>query len=73
MRLRALQPRLPTIAALDTGGKVWFTFPHGTTDGDVFALFLKHMVATQDQEEPGWQRNQVFLWDNAPHHASGQT
>ena len=72
MRLKTIQPRLSMISALDTDGRVWFTLTHATTDGDVIAVFLKHIIATLDQEGPGWQNNTVFLWDNAPYHASAQ-
>lgn len=73
MKLKTIQPRLSMISALDTDGKVWFTLTHSTTDGDVIALFLKHLISTLDQEEPGWQYTTVFLWDNAPYHSSAQT
>ena len=44
-----------------------------TTDSDVIALFWKHLIKTLDREEPGWQEDTVFLWDNAPYHTSVET
>ena len=73
VRLHSVMPRLSMIAALDTGGKIWFCLQHATTDSDVIALFFKHLVGVLDDQEPGWQDNTVFLWDNAPYHQSHET
>ena len=61
------------IAALDNNGNVWFSLAHATTDRDVIALFLNQLVKMLDAEEPGWQEESIFLWDNAPYHSSGDT
>ena len=42
------------IAALDTGGRVWFTLSHAATDSNMIALFLQWLVAMLDQETPDW-------------------
>ena len=54
LRLNAVSPRLSLIAALDTDGKVWFCLSHATTNSDVIAAFLKHLVDVIDLEEPTW-------------------
>ena len=61
------------IAALDSEGRVWFSLAHSTTDGNIIALFLKHLVAALDADRPGWQDDTVVLWDNATYHASAET
>ena len=48
VRLNAITPRLSMIAALDTGGNVWFSLGHSTTDSDVVALFLKQLMLALD-------------------------
>ncbi len=58
------------IAALDSDGRVWFTLSHSTTDSNMMALFLHHLIQALDYESPGWQDQTVFLWDNAPYHSS---
>ena len=72
-RLNTVLPRLSMIAALDTQGEVWFSLSHSTTDGDVIALFLVHLIKQLDDDSPGWQEDSVILWDNAPYHQSAET
>ena len=31
-------------------------------------LFMRHLVAKLDSENPGWQENSIILLDNAPYH-----
>ena len=73
VRLHSIMPRLSMIAAMDTDGKVWFSLSHATTDSDVIAVFFEKMIGILDNEQPGWQENTVFLWDNAPYHQSNET
>ena len=56
------------IAALDTGGQVWFSLSHATTDGDMITLFLSQLIKMLDDDMPGWEEDTVILWDNAPYH-----
>ena len=58
------------IAALDNFGRVYFSLAHATTDSDVIATFLHHLIRILDQDDPGWQDNTVFLFDNATYHVS---
>ena len=61
------------IAALDTYGNVWFSLNHASTDSDIIALFLKHLIDKLDEETPDWQDDTVILWDNATYHSSSET
>ena len=52
---------------------MWYSLGHATTDSDVMAAFLKHLVRQLDIERPGWQEDTIILWDNATYHASSET
>ena len=41
--LRGIAPRISMIAAIDTGGRVYFALTQVNTDANVFALFLKSL------------------------------
>ena len=73
MNLNAVMPRLSMIAALDNYGKVYFSLAHATTDSDVIATFLQHLIRILDRDDPGWQDSTVFLLDNATYHVSEET
>ena len=64
---------LNIIAAITSGGKVFFTVNQGRTRSTTFCLFLAKLVAHLDKESPDWRRSAIVMIDNAPYHRSKET
>ena len=54
LTLRAVQPRISMITAIDTQGSIWFALTQANTDSNVMITFLKSLSERLDNEHPGW-------------------
>ena len=68
-----MTPRVSMIAALDSNGELFLSLLQANNNSSVMALFLNQLVQRLDRERPGWRKNHVVLWDNAPYHKSRET
>ena len=59
-------PRISMIAALDTGGKVFYSLIQANNNSEVMEVFFIHLVKRLDAERPGWRKTHVLMMDNAP-------
>ena len=61
------------IAALDSNDELFLSLLQANNNSSVMALFLNQLVQRLDRERPGWRKDHVVLWDNAPYHKSRKT
>ena len=64
--------RLSLIAALDTGGNVFFSLTQANTDQNIMLAFLTHLIVKLDQELGAWRDDTIFLLDNAKYHKGAE-
>ena len=66
--LRSVTPRISLIAALDTGGQVYYTLTQANTDQNVMMVYMQHLIRKLDEEDPNWKEHTYVLMDGARYH-----
>ncbi len=61
------------IAAVDNFGEVYLSMTQVTTDSNMMCMYLHHLVALLEEEDPNFRESTVFVIDGAKYHDSSQT
>ena len=56
------------ITGVDKLGNIYLSLTQSNSNKSMMGLFMEHLVAKLDKENPYWRQGTIIQWDGAPYH-----